>query len=523
MLVPQGMAYAMLAGLPPVTGLYASTLPLIAYALSGSSRQLAVGPVAMMSLLVFAGVSPLAEPGSERFLSLVPLLTFLVGAMQGLMGVLRTGFLVNFLSRAVISGFTSGAALIILASQIPQILGLSFQSRHSVLHLVAEACRRIGEAHPLSVAIGMAGVLLLVILRKIGPRFPAALFVVAGATMTVALFRLDQAGVAVVGPVPAGLPRLSFPSVEVAWAVELLPAALTVLFVGFLESVSVARWVAAREKYKINADQELRALGMANLAAAFLSAAPVTGGFSRTAVNYEAGARTGLASLITALLVAATLLFFTPLFHHLPKAVLAALIMVAVSGLIDVKEAVRLFHVKPVDGWTLVATFAVTLFLGSETGILAGVAFSLTVFIWRSAHPHAAELGFLEEERVFRNLKRFPRGRTFPEALILRIDASLYFANLSFVEELLHRDLADRPGVKWVILDLSGVNDIDAVAVEALEEIMESYKAGGIRFVFAGMKGPVRDLVSRADWQRKVGEWMSPLSVEQALRKIGLL
>jgi SulP family sulfate permease len=289
-----------------------------------------------------------------------------------------------------------------------------------------------------------------------------------------------------------------------------------------MESISVAKTIAAREKYKIDSNQELKGLGLSNIAASLFSAYPVTGGFSRTAVNYEAGARTGLASVISAVLIILVLYFLTPLFHYLPNSVLASIVMVAVIGLIDVKEARHLFKIKKADGWTLALTFVVTLAVGSEQGILIGMVFSLLVFIWRSSHPHTAELGYVEQENVFRNIKRFPQVKTNPEALILRVDASLYFANMGFLEDQLRKSLVERSEVKWVIIDLSGVNDIDAVAIDALEEVIESYHEKGIQFLLAGMKGPVRDLVAKAGWEEKYGERIKHLSIQHALQHIGL-
>lgn len=522
MLVPQGMAYAMLAGLPPVMGLYASTLPLIAYALFGSSRQLAVGPVAMISLLVFAGVSPLADPGSEEYIRLVLILSLTVGTIQLAMGLFRVGFFINFVSHAVISGFTSAAAIVICLSQLSHLLGIKLSAQHSIVPLLAEAAQRVGETNLIALTIGGVSIVVQLFLRKKMPRFPAPLLVVAGSTLLVYALRLDRWGVAIIGTVPRGLPTFSVPAVSFESFRLLFPSALTIVFVGFMESISVAKTIAVREKYKIDSNQELKGLGLSNIVASFFSAYPVTGGFSRTAVNYEAGAHTGLASVISAALIILVLYFFTPLFHYLPNCVLASIVMVAVIGLIDVKEATHLFKVKKADGWTLALTFVVTLAVGSEQGILIGMAFSLLVFIWRSSHPHTAELGYVEKEDIFRNIKRFPEVQTYPEALILRVDASLYFANLGFFEDRLRKSLMERPAVKWVIIDLSGVNDIDAVAIDTLEDVIENYHEKGIQFLFAGMKGPVRDLVAKAGWEEKYGERIKHPSIQHALHSIGL-
>jgi SulP family sulfate permease len=344
---------------------------------------------------------------------------------------------------------------------------------------------------------------------------------VAGGVLLVYAFRLDRFGVPIVGDLPQGLPRFSLPPFDPGRLGILFPTALTILFVGFMESIAVAESIAVKEKYKIDSNLELKGLGLANIISSLFSGYPVTGGFSRTAVNYQAGARSGLASLFTALFVILTLLFLTSLFYYLPKAVLAAIIMVAVTSLINLKEAKRLFRVRRIDGWTLVFTFGLTLILGSRYGILFGMAFSLIVFIWRSAHPHTAELGYLEKEKVFRNVKRFPEAKTYPGVLILRVDASLYFANMAFLENLLRKSIVERPETRWIVLDLSGVNDIDAVAIDTLEGIMRDYQERRIRFLFAGMKGPVRDLVARAEWEEKYGRSIAYVSLEQALQDIG--
>ncbi len=519
LLIPQGMAYAMLAGLPPVMGLYASTLPLILYALFGSSRHLAVGPVAMISLLVLTGVSPFAEPGSDQYLELVLLLSLMLGVFQILLGLLRMGFFINFVSHAVISGFSSAAAIIIAFSQLGHLLGIKLSVHPSAIGLLREAAIRIGEVHPMTLAISLVTVGLLLFLKKIAPRFPGPLLMVVGGILLTFLLRLDQSGVKIVGEVPRGLPEFILPEINVRSINLLLPVALTILFVGYMESISIAKLIAIKERYKIEPDRELLGLGVANLAASFFYAYPVTGGFSRTAVNYQSGARTGLASLITAGLILLTLLLLTPLFYYLPNAVLAGIVVVAVLSLMDFKRARHFFKIKSVDGWTWVLTFFVTLIFGSEKGILGGIAFSLLLFIWRSSHPHTAELGYVETEGVFRNVKRFKEAKRFPNGLILRVDASLYFANTEFLEDLIHKNLVEKPEVKWVILDFSGVNDMDAVAIDALEEIIDAYR-GRVRFHIAEMKGPVRDLVKIAGWEEKYGNRFQYPTINHALMEI---
>ena len=523
MLIPQGMAYAVLAGLPPVMGLYAVTVPLLVYALFGSSRQLAVGPVAIVSIITFEGLSHLEEPGSAEFIGLAITLALMVGVIQVAMGLFQGGFIVKFLSHSVIAGFTAAAALIIGFSQLAHVMGVRLENNQTIFHTSASAISSLGEANLPTVAMGLGSIAALLLLNRHAPRLPGSIIVVAGTTLLTFAFNLQDAGIRIIGDVPGGMPEISSPTVDLETLRSLLPVALTITFVGFMESIAIAQSLAAREKMKVNPNQELTALGLANVAAGFFSAYPVAGGFARSAVNYQAGARTGLASIVSSGLIILTLLFFTGLFHHLPYAVLAAIIIVAVVKLIDLSEARHLFTVKTVDGLTLTLTFAATLLLGIERGILVGVVFSLLVFIRRSAYPHTAELGYLPDDDVFRNLKRFPNAVTYPNALILRIDASLYFANIGYLEDRIAASVSDRPDLEWIILDFTGVNDIDGVAIETLEGLVLTYRRRDVRFMFPGMKGPVRDVVARAGWNETFAEEMKPLSVRHALEIAGLL
>lgn len=522
MLVPQGMAYAMLAGMPPVTGLYASTLPLVAYAVMGSSRALAVGPVAIVSLLTFAGISALAEPGGADFLALAGILALMVGGLQLGLGLLRGGVLVAFLSHAVVSGFTSAAALVIALSQLHHLLGFPLVAKDPV-PILLEVFRRLGEVHPWTLLLGMASLLLLLTGRRWLPRLPMPLVVVVLGTLSVALLGLEQAGVRIVGAVPAGLPRPALPHApaEAVWA--LFPTALTIAFIGFLESIAVARSLAARDGERVDADRELLGLGLSNLVAGVLSAFPVTGGFSRSAVNHQAGARSGLASVVTALLVMLTLLALTPLFYHLPQAILAALVVAAVIGLVDLREPFRLWRVRRADGLSLGITFLATFFLGVEPGILVGIGFSLAIFLWRSAFPHVAIMGRLADSEasgacgVWRNVLRHPQARVHPRLVVLRPDASLYFANATWLRDVVERALAAREGVRGLVIDLSAVNDVDAVALESLEELMHELGLQGLEVHLAGMKGPVGDVAARAGWRERYAERAFHLTLDRAV------
>lgn len=519
MLVPQAMAYAMLAGLPPILGLYASLVPLLVYGALGTSRQLAVGPVAMVSLLTLAGVSTLAAPGSSQFVAYAVLLALLVGVAQLVMGLARAGFLMNFLSHPVIAGFTSAAALIIGFSQLKHLLGVDLARSHLVHRVVLSALEKIGQVNPITFAIGAGSIALLLLLQRIAPRFPRALAVVTLSSLVVWGFGLNGHGVSIVGTVPAGLPPLRIPTFNLSSLQALLPTALTIALVGFMESVSVAKAFARKNRYEIDADRELIALGAANIAGGFFQGFPVTGGFSRTAVNAQAGAKTTVASIVTALFVGLTLLLLTPLFFYLPNAVLAAIIMTAVFGLIDVAEARHLWKVKRSDLGLMGVTFAATLMLGIEEGIALGVATSLLVFAARTTRPHIARLGRLPGTTVYRNIERHPNVELDPGVLILRLDAQFYFGNVRFLRDALQRfeEAMDGP-LRAVVLDGAGLNQIDSSAETALRELHDDYRLRGVELHLAQLKGPVRDVLTRSGFDVVLGEERFALTVDDAVQ-----
>ncbi|MEJ2289403.1 MAG: sulfate permease [Deinococcales bacterium] len=527
MLVPQGMAYAMLAGMPPVAGLYASAIPVLAYVLFGSSRQLAVGPSALTALLTLAGVSRLAEPGSASFVVLAGALALMAGLFQLLLGLVRAGFVTNFLSSAVINGFTSGAAIIIAVNQLKDLLGVHADAGSGLIGLIRGLIPHLRETSLPTLAIGAGSVLLLLALKRWRVRaLPGPLVAVVLGTAFVVALHLEAAGVAVVGHVPRGLPLPALPAVDPSVLPTLIPPALTLAFVGFMEAIAVGRSIAARERYQVDANRELIGLGLANLVSGVVRGYPLGGGFGRSAVNYEAGARTQLASVVRAALLVLTLLALTPLFTFLPRAVLGAIVFVAVIGLVDLREPVRLFRVRPADGWTLVVTFATTLLIGVEVGILVGVAFSLLVFVARSATPHVAELGWLEDGGVFRNVRRFAAARRYRGVLLARPDAALYFANMAFLENWLEDALRRRGAeaaepVRAVVLDCSAVNDVDAVALEALERRLSTWDRVGVALHLAGVKGPVRDRLARSGFTERHPDRVGHLSVAHALEALG--
>jgi len=519
MLIPQGMAYAMLAGLPPIHGLYAVTVPLILYALLGTSRQLAVGPVAMVSLLTASGISALQPAGPEVYLLYAVTLAFLVGIIQFGMGLFRLGFLVNFLSHPVISGFTSAAAIIIGLSQLKHLLGIKLPNSEHAHEIVISAAQHIGETHWLSLAIGLVSIAVIKYAKYIHKALPGALLAVVAGILAVWAGGLAGLGVKIVGKVPQGLPGFSLPAFDMGTWQVLIPTALTISLVGFMESFAVAKAIQAKHKnYEVDSNKELVGLGAANIGAAFFQGYPVTGGFSRTAVNDQAGAQTGMASLISSALIVLTLLFLTPLFYNLPNAVLAAVILVAVAGLIDYKEALKLWRNDRSDFWMLLATFVITLTLGIETGIGAGVILSLAVVIFRSTRPHVAVLGRVPDSNFYRNVERFKSLELRPDVLVVRFDGPLYFANLNYFKDKIDElSAAKGNALRLIVLNADSISHMDSSAVHALEEWVKDTRKRGIAVSFTSVIGPVRDALSRWGLVDVIGEDHFFMSNQQAV------
>jgi len=517
MLIPQAMAYAMLAGLEPIVGLYASTVPLFVYGLLGTSRQLAVGPVAMVSLLVASGVGAIAGDDLATYTALAATLALMVGAMQWAMGVFKIGFLVKFLSHPVIAGFTSAAALIIGFSQLKHVLGVPIPRSHHFYETVLHAIELAPGANPVSLAISAAAIITLVALKRFAPRFPRFLLVVVGGAAAVYGLGLEGT-VGIVGDVPSGLPMPTAPSLGLSDLQALLPTAITISLVGFMESISVAKNFARQNRYEVDPDQELKALGLANIFGSVLQAYPVTGGFSRTAVNAQAGARTGVASIVTGAAVVVTLLFFTPLFYYLPKAVLASIIMTAVFGLIDLREARHLWQVSRPDLAAMAVTFVATLTLGIEQGILVGVAVSLLWFVWSTSKPHVAVLGRVPGTNIYRNKARYPDA-VLPEGVVaVRIDAPLYFANTAFLKATIMDAIDD--DTEHLVVDCKAIGSVDAQALSTIEEIIDELTHREIRIWVAGVHGPVRDALASAHLLDEATREQMTERVHEALDRI---
>ncbi len=518
MLIPQGMAYALIAGLPPIYGLYASVAPIVLYALLGTSRQLAVGPVAMVSLLVAAGIAPLADGGSADYVRLAIVLALMVGAVQLVLGLGRFGFLVNFLSHPVLVGFTSAAALIIGASQLKNLLGIPIDRSNYVHEILTSAFAQAGDIHVPTLLIGFGAIAALVLLRRWKKTFPGAIVVVIISTLVVWGAALNAPGVSIVGEVPSGLPAFSVPTFSLTELRALLPTALIIALVGFMESIAVAKTFASRYRYRIDANQELVALGAANIAGAFFKAFPTTGGFSRTAVNADSGARSTIASLVSAAVIVLTLVLLTPLFYYMPKAVLASIIMVAVAGLVDVKESVFLWRVDRREFALMMLTFVATLALGIEEGILVGVIASLVVVVHRATSPHTARLGRLPGSTTYRNLDRNPSAHAPEGVTIFRVDASLYFANTEYL-----RDLLGGVNDRVVILDMYPVNKIDTSALHMLADVLDLLHERDVLLLLSGLKGPVRDILRKSGLLAKIGEENVFAEVHEAVETLDRL
>ncbi|QLC72889.1 sulfate permease [Pseudomonas sp. LPB0260] len=519
MLIPQSLAYAMLAGLPPQTGLYASILPLLAYALFGSSRSLAVGPVAVVSLMTAAALAPLFAPGSAEYLGAAMLLALLSALLLFGMALLRLGFLANFLSHPVISGFISASGLLIALGQLKHILGIQAAGQ-ALPELLPALLEGLPATHLPTLLIGASSLLFLWWARArmkallvglgVSPALAANLaktgpvLAIVVSVLVVGALQLEQAGVAVVGVIPQGLPPLTLPPLDLALMRQLLPAAALISLIGFVESVSVAQTLAAKRRQRIAPDRELLGLGAANLAAAVSAGMPVTGGFARSVVNFEAGAQTPMAGALTAVGIALSALLLTPWLHDLPQAVLAAAIIVAVLGLVDLGALRHTWRYSRQDGAAQAATLGGVLLFGVEVGILLGVGLSLLLFLWRTSRPHLAVVGQLPGSEHFRNVLRYSVVQS-PSVLSLRVDESLYFPNARFLEERVGELIAARPLVRHLVLMCSGVNLIDASALESLEAIAERLRSAGVQLHLSEVKGPVMDQLQRSAFLQQFG------------------
>jgi len=535
MLIPQSLAYAMLAGLPPDVGLYASIAPIIAYAIFGTSRALAVGPVAVISLMTLAAASDVAPPGSPAFIEATLILAFLSGAILLLMGVLRLGFLANLLSHPVVSGFITASGIIIATSQLKSILGIEAHGE-AMPELLTSLASNLGDVNAPTLVIGVIATCFLFWVRRglkqllmmSGLKSRAAdliaktgpIVAVAVSILAVILLDLAAQGVRVIGEIPQSLPPLTFPEFDAdLWGRLAIPA-LLLSVIGFVESVSVGQILAAKKRQRIRPDQELIGLGAANLTASFTGGFPVTGGFARSVVNYDAGAETPAAGIFTAMGILIAALFLTPLLASLPTATLAATIIVAVLSLVDLRKPIDVYRYSRADFAAMIATIGITLLAGVETGVIAGVSVSLALLVWRSSRPHAAIVGRVPGTEHFRNVKRH-QVQTDPRVLTLRIDESLTYLNARWLEERVLKEVAEAPDIKDLILMCSAVNAIDASALESLEALNERMRDAGVKLHLSEVKGPVMDRLRTSHFLHDLSGqvWLSQNAAFEALRR----
>lgn len=512
MLIPQSLAYALLAGLPPEAGIYASIAPIILYAIFGTSRALAVGPVAIVSLLTASAISEVAQQGTAGYAVAALTLAFLSGVFLILLGILRLGFLSNFLSHPVISGFITASGILIATSQLKHILGVSAQG-HTLPEMLISIFEHLSQINFITVTLGVFATIFLFWVRKGLKPFLKSLGIsqgvadiiikagpvaaVVATTVMVWLMGLDGKGVKTVGDVPQSLPPLTMPGLSSDLIQALIMPAILISVIGFVESVSVAQTLAAKKQQRIDPNQELIGLGAANIGAAFTGGYPVTGGFSRSVINYDAGAETPAAGAYTAIGLAIAAMALTPLVFYLPNATLAATIIVAVLGLVDFSILKKTWHYSKSDFIAVAATILLTLGLGVEVGVASGIILSVLLHLYKTSHPHVAEVGLVPNTQHFRNIHRH-EVVSDPQVVILRIDESLYFINARFLEEMIIERITKGHGIKHLILMFSAVNEVDFSALESLEAINIRLKNMGIGLHFSEVKGPVMDRLKQS-------------------------
>ncbi|MEP1932429.1 MAG: sulfate permease [Roseibium sp.] len=514
MLIPQSLAYALLAGLPPEVGLYASIAPLVAYAIFGTSRALAVGPVAVVSLMTASAVGELASQGTPQYLGAAIVLALISGIMLVVMGLFRLGFLANLLSHPVISGFITASGLLIASSQLKHILGVP-ASGHTLYEILLSIGSQIGDLNWITFGIGVSATVFLFWVRRglkkllLGLGFKPFLAdiitkagpvaAVAATTIVSASFQLGERGVRIVGDIPSGLPVPQLPDFDSELWLALIGPALLISVIGFVESVSVAQTLAAKKRQRIEPDQELIGLGASNIASALSGGYPVTGGFARSVVNFDAGAATPAAGAFTAVGIALATLFLTPLLTYLPQATLAATIIVAVLSLVDLGAIKRTYAYSKSDFTAMATTILVTLFFGVEQGVVSGVVLSIALYLYRNSRPHMAVVGVVPGTEHFRNIDRH-KVVTGEKVLTLRVDESLFFANTRYLEDRIYALVAEKPDIEHVVLMCPAVNEIDASALESLEEINHRLSDSGVSFHLSEVKGPVMDRLKRTDF-----------------------
>ena len=498
-LIPQGMAYALLAGVPPIYGLYAGLVPLLIYAIFGSSRQMSIGPVAVSALLVLAGVSQLAEPGTERYISLVITAALLIGLSQIFLSIMRLGFLVNFLYHPVVAGFISAAAIIIMGSQVKDVFSIDVPREANTLESFGYIISDFAQINWYSFIMCVLGMIMIKMIKKFNKKLPAALITVIIATIITYFFKLFDFGVEIIKEVPSGLPSFMAP----AWGMEdiklLFPTVVAVTIIGVVESIGIAKAMESKHKdHVVKANQELFALGIAKVLGSFFQSIPTSGSFTRSAINSDSGAKTTVSSIITMVTIVIALLFLTPLFYYLPKPVLSSIILLAVFSLFDYKEAIHLWHMHKKDFLLMMVTFLVTISFGIEEGVVIGVLLSIVTVLYKSSKPHTVLLGNIKGTPYYRNKERYEDLRCADDTIIMRFDDQLYFGNATYFKEQAQKYLDQAGKVKYFLLDASNMHDIDSTGIQALEEVERTLLEQGVELHMCGATGPVRDMLFKA-------------------------
>ena len=495
--IPQGLAYAMIAGLPPIYGLYAALIPQLIHGILGTSRHPAVGPVALDSLVVAIALGALSLSGIGEVIAAAVFLATMVGVLQLTMGLLQMGVLANYLSRPVISGFTSAAAIIIGLSQVEHLLGLQIESSNQIQKMILSVVQNFNETHLITVAVGLSAMSLILITKKYLPKFPSALIVSVFGVLLIWSTRWDLHGVEIVGYIPAGLPDVGLLTVSPDLMRDMLPFALTLAVIGYVEIISITKELEEQEeKYSLKPNKELMALGTANLVGSFFQSYPVSASFSRSAVKFQAGAKTGMTAVFSALIVGLTLLFFTSLFFYLPIAILAGIIMVAVIRLINVRYAIDLYKTRRDEFFLLLMTCLLTLFVGISEGILIGALLSLLLMVIRTSKPHYAVLAKVSGTNYYKNVTRFETDTKInDDILIIRFDAQLFFGNRDYFRKIVFEEMEKKPNLKGLILVARGITYIDSSGLSTLGAMIKSFQQEGILFMVAGAIGPARDVL----------------------------
>ncbi|MBT8231621.1 MAG: sulfate permease [Saprospiraceae bacterium] len=517
MLIPQGMAYAMMAGLDPIYGLYAGLVPMLVYPIFGTSKYLSVGPVALVSILLLSGLQSLAEPGTSEFLSLALLTSFVAGVIQILLFMFRLGFLVNFLSYPVIAGFTSAAAIIISISQLKYLFGLELPRSVNSLNMIKELFGNIQDINFPSLIVGLIALVIIVGLKKIKSKLPGALLVLILGIVATKFLNLTEAGITILGNIPKGLP--SFTTIDYSWVniQKVLPLSIIICIISFIESLSIAKTLGAKNnEYNIDANREFLSLGLAKVVGAFFLAFPNTGSFTRSAVNEQSEAKSGYSSIFAAIMVGLVLLFLTDMFYYLPKTILAAIVISAVFGLIDYKIFKKLLKTDRRDLISFLTTFILTLTLGVQSGVLSGIIVSLILIIQRISDPHVAILGKIQGSKHYRNIERFTNATCPKNTLIMRYDGDLFFGNVDHFYTVIVNQIEQKENIEFLILNLTALHSPDSTGLNKLLQVIKYASNRNITVLLTDVKGPVRDKFERIGFYEFVNKQNIFLSVENA-------